>query len=170
MDFIEGELPAGEHRSVEGHLAQCVECSRDVRALRETLALLRSLPEPAVAKARAAGFVAAVQRRISAETPPRLALRRRVAAWLSDRSSLRPVPALSAAAVLGILLAIGLARTPRPVQPTQAPEVLVVAGETLSIAQNLDVLEHFDLLEDLDLLEQLPRLQAPENGRPLTVS
>lgn len=166
MDLIEGELTAGEHQRVEAHLAQCPECSREVRALRETLARLRSLPEPAVPDGLLDGFSAAVQRRISAETPPRVVLWRRVTAWLSGRSSLRPVPALSAAAVLGLLLAIGLVRTPRAPQPSPVPEVLVV-GETLSIAQNLDVLEQFDILEDLDLLEQLPLLQAPENGRPL---
>jgi len=166
MDLIEGELTADEHRRIEAHLSQCPECSRQIRALRETLARLRSLPEPAMPDGLLDGFSAAVQRRISEETPPRVVPWRRVAAWLSGRSSLAPVPALSAAAVLGLLLAIGLVRTPRAPQPSPVPEVLVV-GETLSIAQNLDVLEQFDILEDLDLLEQLPLLQAPENGRPL---
>jgi anti-sigma factor RsiW len=170
VDFIEGELSAGERRSIEDHLGRCAACSRDVGALRETLTQLRGLPEPAVPDGRVAGFAAAVQRRISAEPPPRLELRQRAAAWLGDWSSLRPIPALSAAAALGLLLAIGLVRTPRIAPSAPVPEVVMVAGETLSIAQNLDVLEHFDLLEDLDILEQLSRSQAPENERPLRMS
>lgn len=170
VDFIEGELPAGEQRSIEAHLAQCVACSQNVSALWETLAALRGLPEPAVPDGRVAGFAAAVQRRISAEPPPRLGLRRRAAAWLGDWSSLRPIPAVSAAAALGLLLAIGLVRTPRTTPSAPVPDVVMVVGETLSIAQNLDVLEQFDLLEDLDILEQPSRLQAPENGRPLKMS
>lgn len=170
MDLIEGELTADEHRRIEAHVSQCSECSREVRALRETLEQLRSLPEPTVPAGRLDGFSAAVLRRISDETPPRIVPWHRVAAWLSGRPSLRPVPALSAAVVLGCLLAIGLVRTSHVPQPSPVPEVVVVGGETLSIAQNLDVLEQFDLLEDLDLLEQLPLIQAPENGRPLKLS
>jgi anti-sigma factor RsiW len=170
VDLIEGELAAGECRGVEAHLAQCRECAREARALQETLARLRRVPEPAVPERFLDGFSAAVQRRIAAEKPPRLGLRQRVAAWLGDWSSLRPVPALSAAAALGLLLAVGLLRTPRGPASPPVPEVLVVTGETLSIAQNLDVLESFDLLDDLDLLEQFPRIQAPESGRPLSVS
>jgi hypothetical protein len=76
------------------------------------------------------------------------------------------VPALSAAAVLGLLLAIGLVRAPRTPQPSPTIE-FIAAGESLPIAQNLDILEQFDLLEDLDLLEQLPVLRVPGNGQPL---
>lgn len=170
VDLIEGELAAGERRRVEAHLARCPDCSREVRALRETLAQLQSAPEPEVPEGFLDGFSAAVQRRIAAERPPRPGHRQRLASWLGDWSSLRPLPAISVAAALGLLLAFGLVRAPRAPQTFSVPEVVAVGWETLSIAQHLEVLEHFDLLEDLELLEQLPRIQAPENGRPLNLS
>jgi anti-sigma factor RsiW len=164
LDLIDGELAGGERRRIETHLAQCSSCSQEARALRETLACVQSLPEPAVPDGLLEGFAAAVQRRIAHESSPRLPFWQRVVGRLNGFHSLRPIPALSAAAVLGLLLAIGLVRTPRLPQTPPTAEV-VVLGESLSIAQNLDVLEQFDLLEELDVLEQLPFLRAPENGQ-----
>ncbi len=169
LDLVEGELAAGEQGDIEVHLTRCPHCEREARELRETLACLRSLPEPAVPDGLLEDFAAAVQQRIADETPLRLPFWRRMTTWLRDVPSLRPVPALSAAAVLGLLLAIGLVWAPRTPQTAPVPEVLVV-GESLSIAQNLDVLEQLDLLEELDVLEKLPLLGTPENGRPLTLS
>jgi anti-sigma factor RsiW len=164
MDLIEDELGAEEHRQIRAHLSLCPQCARDAHALRATLARLRTLPEPTVPAGLLDGFAAAVQRRIAEEAPPRLSLWRKAAAWLGAFSSLRPIPALSAAAVLGLLLAIGLLRTPHLPPSAPVPEIVVV-GESLSIAQNLDVLEQFDVLEELDVLEQLPLLRSPDNGR-----
>jgi hypothetical protein len=110
-----------------------------------------------------------VQGRLAAERPPRLPFWRKSAAWLAGVVRVRPIPAFSAAAILGLLLVIGLVRISGRAQVSPAPEVLVV-GESLSLAQNLDVLEQFDLLEDLDLLEQFPFLRGPGNNRPLTLS
>jgi anti-sigma factor RsiW len=169
IDFIEDELTAKEHRQVGVHLHRCPQCSREVVELREALARVRALPEPVASAHLLDGFAAAVQGQIAAERPPRVPFWRKVAAWFSAFVRVRPIPAFSAAAVLGLLLAIGLVRISGLPQVSPAPEVLAV-GESLSLAQNLDVLEQFDLLEDLDLLEQLPLLRGPGNGRPLTLS
>lgn len=168
LDFVEGEMPAWQSREAENHVARCPKCAREARELRDTLARLRTLPEPGLPNGLLDDVAAAVRRRIAHETPPRLQFHQRVAAWFRDFPSLRPVPALSAAAVLGLLLAIGLVRAPRTPQPSLNAEV-IAAGESLPIAQNLDILEQFDVLEDLDLLEQLPVLRSRGNGRSLTM-
>jgi len=169
LDLIDGELEAGERRRIEAHLAECSSCAQEAHALRETLARVQRLPEPAVPDGLLEGLAAAVQRRIVHESQRRLPLWQRVVDRLNGFHSLRPIPALSAAAVLGLLLAIGLVRTPRAPQSSPTVEVLV-AGESLSIAQNLDVLEQFDLLEELDVLEQMSSLRAPENGQSFRLS
>ncbi|OGB92888.1 MAG: hypothetical protein A2Z31_04090 [candidate division NC10 bacterium RBG_16_65_8] len=169
VDLIEGEVAAGEGRRIEAHLDQCSSCSRDLAELRDTLARLQGLPVPAVPERLLDGLAAAVQRQITHQSRSPLRFWQRAVGWLSELHGLRPVPALSAAAVLGLLLAIGLVRTPRVPQPSPTAGV-VVLGESLSIAQNLEMLEQFDLLEDLDVLEQLPLLRAPENGQPPKLS
>jgi anti-sigma factor RsiW len=163
LDLVEGETPAWQSREAEAHLAQCPECARKMRELRDVLARLRTLPEPAPPAGLFDDIAATVRRRIAQEAPPPLPLRQRVAGWLRNVPSLRPMPALSAAAALGLLLAIGLVREPRAPQPAPAVEI-VAAGESLPLSQNLDILEQFDLLEDLDLLEQLPALRGAGTG------
>lgn len=169
VDLIEGEVAAGEGRLIEVHLDRCSSCSRDVAELRDTLARLQGLPLPAVPERLLDGLAVAVQMQIAHEPRSPLRFWQRAVGWLSELHGLRPVPALSAAAVVGLLLAIGLVRTPRVPQPSPTAGV-VVLGESLSIAQNLEMLEQFDLLEDLDVLEQLPLLRAPENGQPPKLS
>lgn len=44
--YLEGELPPGERRAVESHLARCGACSQALRELRATVELLRLIPEP----------------------------------------------------------------------------------------------------------------------------
>jgi anti-sigma factor RsiW len=168
IDFIEGELAADQSRQIEAHLGRCPQCARDVVGLRDVLGGARNLPAPPVPAGFLDGFATGVLTRIASQPSPRVPVGRKVATWLGG-VRLRPIPALSAAAVLGLLLIFGLVRTPRSPQVSPAPEVLVV-GESLSMAQNLDVLEQFDLLEDLDLLEQLPLLRGPGTGRPPTLS
>ena len=169
LDFIDGELAAGEYRRIEAHLSRCPRCFQEARELRETLGRVQALPEPAVPDGLLDDLASAVQRRIAHESRLRLPFWRRTIDWLSGHPGLRPLPALSAAAALGLLLAIGLARTPHAPQSPPIPEGLIV-GDSLSIAQNLDILEQFDVLEDLDVLEQLPLLRRPENGQPQSLS
>lgn len=168
IDFVEGELATDPSRQIEAHLGRCPQCFREVFGLRDVLGGVRGLPAPPVPGGFLDGFATGVLARIASQPAPRVPVWRKVSAWFGG-IRLRPIPALSAAAVLGLLLIFGLVRTPRSPQVSLAPEVLVV-GESLSMAQNLDVLEQFDLLEDLDLLEQLPLLRGPGNGRPPTLS
>lgn len=163
LALVEGELPARQAREADEHIARCLECASASRELRDTLASLRSLPAPRLPDTVLTEIRISVRRRIAREAPLPLPLHHRVAAWLWNHAALRPVPALSAAVVLGLLLAVGLARGPRAPQLSPTPEVVAV-GDALPIAQNLDVLEQFELLVDLDLLEQLPMLRVPGDG------
>jgi anti-sigma factor RsiW len=44
--YLENDLGASEHAALEEHLAGCATCAADVEGLRETVALLRGLPDP----------------------------------------------------------------------------------------------------------------------------
>ncbi|WP_442811449.1 anti-sigma factor family protein [Streptosporangium sp. NBC_01756] len=42
-DYLEGELPAGRRRSLEGHLASCAECAVHLEQIRVTVRVLGCL-------------------------------------------------------------------------------------------------------------------------------
>jgi hypothetical protein len=44
-DYLEGDLDRAERARVEAHLPECRSCSEELRELRETVSLLRGLPE-----------------------------------------------------------------------------------------------------------------------------
>jgi anti-sigma factor RsiW len=92
---LDGELTAAERAALDAHLPGCDECQRELAALRQTRALLRALPAPALPRA----FTLP-------ETPAVVPLRRRHApTWT------RPVQALGSIAAmigLGLLVATSL--------------------------------------------------------------
>jgi hypothetical protein len=45
-DHLEGDLSPKEFKRVDAHLAECSACAEELRELRETVALLRGLPDP----------------------------------------------------------------------------------------------------------------------------
>jgi anti-sigma factor RsiW len=49
-DYLEGALPAGEYSRFEAHVAGCGNCSAYLRQMRETLALLGTLPADALSR------------------------------------------------------------------------------------------------------------------------
>jgi len=53
-DYLEGDLDLARRARVDAHLAECEECAREVRELRQTVSMLRGLPveaPPALADA-----------------------------------------------------------------------------------------------------------------------
>lgn len=46
--YMDGELPAAERAALGVHLRDCAQCQRELAALRQTRALLRALPAPAL--------------------------------------------------------------------------------------------------------------------------
>lgn len=67
-DYLEGDLGTAERSAVDAHLAQCASCREELRGLRATVALLRSLPDPEPP----ADLAASVMARIDAERRPAL--------------------------------------------------------------------------------------------------
>lgn len=45
-DHLEGDLTSAEFAGVDTHLADCAECSAELSSLRQTVALVRGLPDP----------------------------------------------------------------------------------------------------------------------------
>jgi anti-sigma factor RsiW len=44
-DFIEGQLPPGEHADLERHLSRCPACLAQVKTYRSTVSLLRTIKD-----------------------------------------------------------------------------------------------------------------------------
>lgn len=149
-----GEAAAGR---VAAHLAACAACAAELEELTELCRDVEALPVPQPSAEFWRAFGADLARRIAVLPPPRRSAWR----WLLDRldalAFLRPAPALAAAATLGLLLAIGLAQAPRPLDGP--PVEVVAAGEALGIGM------HFELLRDLDLIEEI---ELPASASPLT--
>lgn len=101
--YLDGELPDTEWAALEAHLTTCEPCQGELAALRQTRALLRALPTPALPRA------------FTLPARPTLAERRqRPPAWA------RPVQALGGVAAmigLGLLVATSL---PHMAQPSAA--------------------------------------------------
>jgi anti-sigma factor RsiW len=49
-DYLEGALPADQHSRFEAHIAGCVNCAAYLRQMRETIALLGTLPADALSR------------------------------------------------------------------------------------------------------------------------
>jgi anti-sigma factor RsiW len=49
-DYLEGALPAREHARFEAHIAGCDHCAAYLRQMRETVALLGTLPADALSR------------------------------------------------------------------------------------------------------------------------
>ena len=114
--YLDGELSETERVALEAHLPTCEQCQGELAGLRQTRALLRALPTPALPRA----FTLPAQ--------PTLAERRqRVPAWT------RPVQALGGIAAmigLGLLVATSL---PHMAQPGAAGSA-TTAGSAHTVA------------------------------------
>ena len=49
-DYLEGALPTDQHSRFEAHIAGCANCAAYLRQMRETLALLGTLPADALSR------------------------------------------------------------------------------------------------------------------------
>jgi len=104
--YLDGALPPNRRRRLEEHLESCTDCSTEVLELRETVALLRGLPEPDAP----ADLAEAVLRRIAAgEAEPTWSpLPHR---WLGNVSEALSSPrlAIPLAAVVAAVALVGIA-------------------------------------------------------------
>jgi anti-sigma factor RsiW len=162
---VDGTLDAEAERGAAEHLAACPACAAEMAALQATLARAIALlvPEPPPAFWRE--FEASVRARVVAEPVPRPSPWGRVLGWAAGLPGLQPAPALVAASVLGLMLAIGLVRSERP-SPSGPPVEVSMVNQDLAIGRDLDLLQQLDLLEEVEVLERLDLLRSLEDARP----
>jgi anti-sigma factor RsiW len=106
-EYLERDLDPAERSRVEGHLDGCGSCSRELHELRETVSLLRRLPEPGHPPALAD----AVMTRIASEAsgPARV---RSLFARLGDVVAEPRVALALAASLAGVFLMVQPAAPP----------------------------------------------------------
>lgn len=101
-DYLEGDLDLNDRASVDAHLDGCADCAQEVREMRQTIQLLRSMPEPEQPPMMAAN----VMRRIRAgETQP--SFWQRVGRGLTsvlEPSFVLPVSAMGVAALVTLVV------------------------------------------------------------------
>ena len=101
-DYLEGELDLSDRAGVDAHLDACPDCAEEVREMRQTIQLLRSMPDPEQPPMVAAN----VMRRIRAgETQPSFWQRvlRGVTSVL-EPSVVLPVSAMGVAALVTLVV------------------------------------------------------------------
>ena len=120
-EYLERDLDPAERSRVEGHLDGCGSCSRELHELRETVSLLRRLPEPG--------------------HPPALAdaVMTRIANQASGQARVRSLFARLGEPRVALALAAGLAGVFLMVQPVAPPPAVV--GSYPSIQQPRWVIE-----------------------------
>ncbi len=107
-DYLDGELGAAERAELESHVDGCARCRQELGALRSTVGLLRSLPEPEPP----ASLVADVMARLAKQSPARAAR--------APSGGTLAITALAAGLAAAALL-VDLPQAPQPV-PSAAPE------------------------------------------------
>jgi len=157
VPYLRGELPAGERRQVEEHLADCASCraaAEDFRLIRERLA---TTPPP-VAEPHWGRYRAELRARL--ETVSR---RRRGAGSPRRALWLRPVPvAMAAAAMAAVVLTFTVAQRGGLNGDVTADDA--VLATRLDMIDKRPIVERLDLLEDLDVIRDLDQLANPREG------
>jgi hypothetical protein len=97
--YLDFDLDARERGQVARHLEVCAECSRELRELERTVALLQDLPRPEAPPALADSVIARVR---AGEAEPR------GLAWLWTRLGAPDVTLPLAAGLAGLALLLGL--------------------------------------------------------------
>lgn len=140
--YVDGELSEPDRKAVEAALAADPALRALEKKLRQTVALVKTLPAPEPSRALKQSVLA----QLDDEARP---------SWLSWQR-LVPVMTLAAAAVLVLVLRGG--------RHDELP-ALVADEEQLVLAQNMEVVEDLDLVglassEDLEVIEQLKDLEV----------
>ena len=107
-EYLDGELPAGDAASVEEHAAECEACRAELEALRQTSALLKSLPRADAPAGLAQNVAASLDRQITARRRAAALRWMHVGGWLS--------------AAAAIIIMINLAPWESPPDSTKVPE------------------------------------------------
>ncbi len=140
-----GESTGENRKRIESHLADCGDCRRFLEQLRAILSLTSQPDNPPEA----------FWERYSREMRAKLAVTERTTPWrdiLFSLFRLWPVPALAAALVLILVLALTFSETVwRPRQNLPVGDDRWV--QIHPVADNLEFFKTMDLLDSMDLLE-----------------
>jgi anti-sigma factor RsiW len=140
--YVDGELNEHDRREVEAALQRDPKLKALEAKLRQTVALMKTLPAPAPSASMKASVLGLLE-----EAPPKTS-------WFT-MPKLVPMMALAAAAVIAVVLR-GRA--------VEVPPAFVEEDQVL-LAQNMELVEDLDLVgltspEDLEVIEQLKELEA----------
>lgn len=121
-NYLDGELPLADRAQFDGHLDQCDDCSQELAAMRATIKLLRTLPNPEPPTDLVDNVMARIR-----DGEGQLAWPERIAEFFSDLTIPRyAMPAVAMAAGLTIVLLGGNIQLPaRGGNPNPAPAVQV---------------------------------------------
>ena len=155
IEYVRGELPEGDRRTVTDHLAGCLECARAVEDFQQILlGLGSSLPQPP--EIHWGAYRAELREKLEAR-------RQRVWGWRWLR---RPIPVALSAAAAGALLILalqsGIYRP--PVNGDLASLEETVVASRLDLLRQYSVIERLDLWEDLDVVRRLDELLPSRKG------
>ena len=144
--YQDGELEPQQYQSVKGHLADCLSCQKELKALEETWAMLDELegiePQP--------GFVGRFWTNLSLQETWSEKLRRRIQEGMPNKQW---VPAFATACVV---LIVGSFAYHNYDQFRGTDQLLAQLSEDeLEMVQNIELVENFDLIEDIEFFEDL---------------
>ena len=147
IPYLRGELAPADHDRVAAHVTGCAECrqaTEESRAVLQALAARQAAPPP-VDWGR---YQAEVRERAAARLPRR---------WWT-----RPVPRLAGAAMLTVMLLVGVRGLQRLTDEPRSADVATLEetalGAQLPLLREYRVVERLDMLENLDVIRQLDRL------------
>lgn len=142
--YVDGELNEHDRREVEAALERDPKLKALEAKLRQTVALMKTLPAPAPSAAMKASVLGLLDDAPAPAKP----------SWFT-MPKLVPMMALAAAAVLAVVLRGRAVEVPPP----------FVEEDQVLLAQNMELVEDLDLVgltspEDLEVIEQLKELEA----------